>query len=102
MECDADFEHFAVKHSAGAYVCGMAGTNGIESFWSMLKRGYVGTYQKTSRTHVGRYVTESSGRHNDRDSDTLDQMRFMARNTKARNSNTQTLRQAHSGRTKLP
>ena len=36
--------HEAVKHSVGEYVRGMAHTNGIESFWSLLKRGYYGTY----------------------------------------------------------
>ena len=33
--------HEVVKHSAGEYVKEQAHTNGIESFWSMLKRGYV-------------------------------------------------------------
>ena len=33
------FEHKTVKHSAGEYVNGMAHTNGIESFWALLKRG---------------------------------------------------------------
>ena len=51
-----------------------AHTNGIESFWSMLKRGYHGTYHKMSRQHPGRYVNEFSGRHNARSEDTLDQM----------------------------
>ena len=42
--------HETVNHSVGKYVDGMAHTNGIESFWSMLKRGYHGTYHKmTSR-----------------------------------------------------
>ena len=35
-----DFEHEAVKHSVGEYVRDMAHTNGIESFWSMLKRAH--------------------------------------------------------------
>ncbi len=38
--------HFTVNHSAGKYVDGQAHTNGIESFCSMLKRGYHGTYHK--------------------------------------------------------
>ena len=54
-----------------------AHTNGIESFWAMLKRGYEGTYHKMSVKHLGRYVGEFSGRHNDRSSDTIDQMRHM-------------------------
>lgn len=66
--------HQTVKHSVGEYVDGMAHTNGIESFWSMLKRGYHGTYHKMSPEHLDRYVTEFSGRHNMRDDDTVDQM----------------------------
>ena len=70
--------HQTVKHSVGEYVDGMAHTNGIESFWSMLKRGYHGTYHKMSRKHLGRYVNEFSGRHNVRCEDTLDQMAAIA------------------------
>ena len=66
--------HETVKHSVGEYVDGMAHTNGIESFWSMLKRGYHGTYHRMSPEHLDRYVNEFSGRHNVRDNDTLDQM----------------------------
>ena len=66
--------HQTVKHSVGQYVDGMAHTNGIESFWSMLKRGYHGTYHKMSAKHLGRYVNEFSGRHNQRTADTKDQM----------------------------
>ena len=68
------FDHEAVNHSAGEYVRGMAHTNGIESFWSMLKRGYQGTYHKMSPKHLDRYINEFSGRHNDREADTIDQM----------------------------
>ena len=66
--------HKAVKHSVGQYVEGMAHTNGIESFWSMMKRGYYGTYHRMSPKHLGRYVDEFAGRHNMRTLDTLDQM----------------------------
>lgn len=72
------FEHETVKHSVGQYVDGMAHTNGIESFWAMLKRGYHGTYHKMSRKHLGRYVDEFAGRHNLRPLDTKDQMRQIA------------------------
>ena len=66
-----------VKHSVGEYVRGQAHTNGIESFWSMLKRGYVGTFHKMSPDHLHRYVNEFAGRHNRRDDDTIDQMEQM-------------------------
>ena len=73
------FEHETVKHSISEYVNGMAHTNGIESFWALLKRGYHGTYHHMSEKHLGRYVIEFSGRHNDRKSDTLDQMAAIVR-----------------------
>ena len=70
--------HKSVRHSAGQYVDGMAHTNGIESFWSMLKRGYVGTYHRFSLKHLHRYVNEFAGRANVRDLDTLTQMMILA------------------------
>ena len=66
--------HEAVKHGVGHYVDGMAHTNGMESFWSLLKRGYHGTYHHMSEKHLPRYVGEFEGRHNDRPSNTIDQM----------------------------
>ena len=71
--------HEAVHHSVGEYVNGQAHTNGIESFWSMLKRGYHGTYHRMSPKHLDRYVDEFAGRHNDRPLDTEAQMRHTAR-----------------------
>ena len=68
------FDHETVKHSISEYVRDMAHTNGIESFWSMLKRGYQGTYHKMSPKHLQRYVDEFAGRHNVRERDTVDQM----------------------------
>lgn len=53
----------------------MAHTQGIESLWSMLKRGYQDTYRQMSAKHLGRYVAEFAGRHNDRPMDTIDQLR---------------------------
>ena len=44
--------HETVKHSVSEYVNGQAHTNGVESFWSMLKRGYHGTYHKMSPKHL--------------------------------------------------
>ncbi|WP_419164154.1 IS1595 family transposase [Candidatus Palauibacter sp.] len=73
------YEHETVRHSVREYVRGMAHTNGVESFWALLKRGYVGTYHHMSRKHLGRYVAEFAGRFNDRPRDTLDQMAEMAR-----------------------
>lgn len=66
--------HQSVKHSVKEFVDGQAHTNGIESFWSMLKRGHMGTYHQMSTKHLHRYVNEFSGRHNVRNMDTEDQM----------------------------
>ena len=67
-------DHETVRHSAGEYVNGMASTNGMESFWAGLKRGYQGIYHWFSVKHLHRYVSEFEGRHNDRPMDTIDQM----------------------------
>lgn len=56
------------------YVAGECTTNGIESFWSILKRGYMGTYHWMSKKHLHRYVAEFVGRQNVRDEDTIVQM----------------------------
>ena len=70
--------HESVKHSAAEYVRGPVHTNGIESFWSMLKRAHMGTFHKLSVKHLQKYVNEFVGRHNIRTLDTLDQMAFVA------------------------
>lgn len=61
------YRHESVKHSVGEYVRDMASTNGVESFWALLKRGYMGTFHHISAKHLHRYVTEFSTRHNMRD-----------------------------------
>ena len=68
------FDHESVRHSVGEYVDGMAHTNGIESFWAMLKRAHKGVYHKISPKHLQRYVDEFAGRHGIRELDTLNQM----------------------------
>ena len=58
------FTHGSVKHSAGEYVRGIVHTNGIESFWSLLKRGYIGVFHYMSVKHLARYVNEFASREN--------------------------------------
>ena len=54
--------------------------NGMESFWAMLKRRYVGVYyHHMSPEHLDRYVGEFDGRHNPRSRNTIDQMAGMVR-----------------------
>ncbi len=60
----------SVKHGVGQYVDGQAHTNGLESFWGLMKRGYHGTYHRMSEKHLPRYVAEFEGRHNQRPLDT--------------------------------
>ena len=71
--------HETVKHSVGEYVEDMAHTNGMESFWALLKRGYIGIYHWMSVKHLDRYVAEFQGRHNNRPKDTLRQMADLVR-----------------------
>lgn len=54
--------HESVNHSAGEYVNGMIHTNGIESVWSVIKRGLIGVYHSVDIKHLGLYVSEFSFR----------------------------------------
>ncbi|MCY3887942.1 MAG: IS1595 family transposase [Chloroflexi bacterium] len=76
---DGEFRHKYVQHSVGTYAIEQTHTNGIESFWSMLKRGYSGAFHQMSEKHLSRYVSEFAGRHNQRSLDTAEQMRSVAR-----------------------
>ena len=71
--------HETVRHTKAEYVRGDVGTQGIESFWSILKRGYHCTYHHLSEKHLPRYVAEFAGRHNVRDLDTVAQMSTLAK-----------------------
>jgi transposase-like protein len=59
------FYHSVVNHSAKEFVNGMAHTNGIESVWAVLKRGFYGTYHSFSAKHLQRYIDEFSFRLNE-------------------------------------
>ena len=72
--------HAWVNHGIGEYVNDKASTNGMESFWSTMKRGLVGVYHHISPKHLQRYVDEYSGKAEIRDMDTEMQMAAMARN----------------------
>lgn len=56
--------HETVNHSAGEYVRGHAHTNGVESFWALLKRGYTGVFHDFTWKHLDRYLAEFSHRWN--------------------------------------
>ena len=56
--------HEAVNHSSGEYVRDDVSTNGMEAFWAVFERGYVGTFHYMSETHLKRYVDEFQARNN--------------------------------------
>ncbi len=68
------YKHEVVHHSLGEYVRGQAHTNGVESFWALLKRGYYGVYHRMSVKHLQAYIDEFSNRTNVRQLDTIDQI----------------------------
>ena len=77
------YEKLVVNHSVSEFVNGMASTNGIESVWAVLKRGYHGTYHHFSRKHLDRYVNEFTFRLNEGNCkiDTIDRMKSLVANS---------------------
>ena len=61
----SDYAHQVINH-AEEYVRGAVHTNGMENFWSLLKRGLAGTYVSTEPFHLFRYVDEQAFRYNNR------------------------------------
>jgi transposase-like protein len=60
---DKGFEHQVIDHAEG-YVDGQVHTNGLENFWSLLKRGLKGTYVSVEPFHLFRYLDEQVFRYN--------------------------------------
>ena len=60
------YPHATVDHSVGEYVIGAVHTNTIEGFWSLIKRGCVGTFHKVSKKYLHLYVAEFQFRYNNR------------------------------------
>ena len=61
------WNHEIVIHGKGEYVRGDIHSNGIESFWSLLKRGIIGSFHQVSVKHLHRYVSEFEFRFNNRE-----------------------------------
>jgi transposase-like protein len=61
------FPHETVNHSKKEYVRGNVHTNNLEAFWSLLKRGVVGTFHQVSKDYLPLYLAEFSYRHNNRE-----------------------------------
>ena len=76
-----DRRHETVRHTAAEYVRYLEETqihtNGVESFWSMLKRAHKGVYHRLSAKHLQRYVNMFAGRQNIREMDTLAQIQHV-------------------------
>lgn len=63
-----DYKHAAIDHSK-QYVEGRVHTNGLENFWSLLKRSIRGTYVSVDPSHLFRYLDEQAFRFNQRTKD---------------------------------
>ena len=63
--------HGSVDHNADQYVVGAVHTQTIEGFWSLVKRGMVGTFHKVSAKYLPLYVAEFSWRYNNRLNDDI-------------------------------
>jgi transposase-like protein len=72
---DAEYVHQVIDH-AESYVKGKIHTNGLENFWSLLKRALKGTYVSVEPFHLFRYLDEQAFRFNARKTD--DGSRFLA------------------------
>ena len=66
-----DYPHEKVHHAAKQYVVGAVHTNTIEGFWSIFKRGVVGSFHKVSRKYLPLYVAEFQFRYNNRFNDDI-------------------------------
>ena len=72
----SEYAHQVIDHAL-AYVDGQVHTNGLENFWSLLKRGLSGTYVSVEPFHLFRYLDEQTFRYNNR-KDMNDADRFVA------------------------
>ncbi len=70
---DLPMPHEAAKRSVSKYARGQAHNNGMESFWSMLKRGHAGVNHKMPPKRLNRCVNEFQERRNVRERDSIDQ-----------------------------
>ncbi len=62
---ESDYQHAVINHAV-EYVNGNVHTNGMENFWSLLKRGLHGTYISVEPFHLFRYIDEQAWRFNNR------------------------------------
>ena len=79
-----EFTHVVVDHSKGEYVKGGFHTNGIENFWSLLKRGIIGIFHQVSPWHLQRYCDEFAARYNTRKITDRDRFELSIQNSAGR------------------
>ena len=83
-----EFEHQVIDHAV-QYVDGKIHTNGLENFWSLLKRGIGGTYVSVEPFHLFRYLDEQSFRYNNRkELNDYDRFKLRSRRSPASDSRT--------------
>ncbi len=75
MGLSARYAHEVIDHAKG-YVRGRVHTNGLENFWSLLKRSIKGTYVSVEPFHLSRYLDEQVFRYNNRKNPMNDSRRF--------------------------
>jgi ISXO2-like transposase domain len=63
---DREYPHGVIDHARGQYVISAIHTQTIEGFWSIIKRGIVGTFHKVSRKYMPLYAAEFQFRYNKR------------------------------------
>jgi len=83
---EVKYVHKTVNHSAKKFVDGMAHTNGIESVWAVLKRGFYGIYHSFSEKHLSLYVDEFVFRLNEGNCaiDTVDRLESLVLGVKGK------------------
>ena len=62
----AKYKRDTVAHNKDEWVRGIVHVNGVENFWSVMKRGVYGTYHQISYKHLQQYCNEFSYRYNSR------------------------------------
>lgn len=80
----SDFTHVIVDHKKGEYVKSGFHTNGIENFWSLLKRGIIGIFHQVSPWHLQRYCDEFAARYNSRKIKDNESFDFVLQNSNGR------------------
>lgn len=84
LKTSKHFVHVVVDHSTGEYVKDGFHTNGIENFWSLLKRGIIGIFHQVSPKHLQRYCDEFAARYNTRTVTDFQRFKIAMRNSAGR------------------